>query len=200
MLGFSSICQTAFAQKNNLSTKTILVLGDSISAEYGIPRNTGWVSLMRNRLASDNRSYQVINASISGETSSGGKQRITDLLKVHHPHILIVELGGNDGLRGLSLEQSQANLEFIVQEAKKNQSKILLLGMKIPPNYGKEYAQKFETMYLNLSKRNKVPLLPFFLERIATNPEMFQSDRIHPTEKAQPILLETVWPSLARLL
>jgi len=200
MLGFFAICQISIAQTPAASSPKILILGDSISAEYGIPRNMGWVALLEKRLSEKKLNYQVINSSISGETTIGGKQRITDLLQKHQPKIVVIELGGNDALRGLSLEQSRLNLESMVQEAKKNKAKVLLLGMKIPPNYGKDYSNQFEKLFEKVALKNQIPLVPFFLEKIAANSEMFQNDRIHPNQTAQPLLLDTMWPSLQKLL
>jgi acyl-CoA thioesterase-1 len=201
MLGLLSFCQNVNGQKMSIvEGKKIIVLGDSLSAEYGISRNTGWVSSIQQKIILDKYSYEMINVSISGETTIGGKQRISSLLEKYHPQILILELGANDALRGLSLDETKSNLDFIVSSAKKMGTKVLILGMKIPPNYGKDYSQKFESLFAELGFKYKTPVVPFFLEKIATNTEMFQNDRIHPNEKAQPILANTVWPSLQKLL
>lgn len=201
MLGIIGFCQNASAQKNQSNeAPKILILGDSLSAEYGIPKNTGWASLIQKRISEHQYSHQMINASISGETSIGGKQRIQALLVQHQPKVLILELGANDALRGLPLEQTKSNLEYMTVTAKKSGAKVLILGMKIPPNYGKEYSIKFESLFVELGKKHGAIVTPFFLEKIATDPEMFQTDRIHPNEKAQPILANTVWPSLQKLL
>lgn len=201
ILGIFGFCQNTNAQKSPSSEQPkILVLGDSLSAEYGIPKNTGWAVITQKNLKSNQYPHQIVNASISGETSIGGKQRIQALLNQHQPQIVILELGANDALRGLSLEQTKSNLEYITVSSKKNGAKVLILGMKIPPNYGKEYSMKFESLFVELGKKHGAIVTAFFLEKIATDPEMFQNDRIHPNEKAQPILANTIWPSLQRLL
>lgn len=201
ILGIFSFCQNSVAEKAlPKEAPRILILGDSLSAEYGIPRNTGWVSHIQKKLSTHQYPHQIINSSISGETTIGGLQRIETLLNQHNPKILILELGANDALRGLSLDQTKTNLEKITLTSKKLGTKVLILGMKIPPNYGKEYSQKFENLFGELGKKHGAIVVPFFLEKIATNPEMFQNDRIHPNEKAQPILANTIWPSLQKLL
>jgi acyl-CoA thioesterase I len=181
-------------------TPVILVLGDSLSAEYGLPRGSGWVTLLQQRLAQEKLRFQIVNASISGETTSGGAQRIDALLKQHHPAVVIVELGANDALRGLPLDMTQANLSRMVQASQKAKAQVLLLGMEMPPNFGAAYTQRFRTMFATVAKEHNIALVPFFLEKIGTDLSYFQSDRIHPTEKAQPLLLDTVWPQLQTLL
>jgi acyl-CoA thioesterase I len=178
----------------------ILVLGDSLSAEYGLRHGTGWVALMEQRLAEAKAPYRVINASISGETTSGGLQRIEGLLKQHTPTIVVVELGGNDALRGLSLDVTQNNLAKIIDRSLKIKAKVLLVGMEVPPNYGAAYTQRFRVMYKTLADQYRVALVPFFLEKFGADLSFFQADRIHPSEKAQPIMLDTLWPVLAPLL
>jgi acyl-CoA thioesterase-1 len=201
ILGIFSFCQISVAEKKQSNeAPKILILGDSLSAEYGIPRNAGWVSHIQKKITSNQYPHQIINSSISGETTIGGLQRVEALLKESNPQIVILELGANDALRGLSLEQTKTNLEKITLTSKKSGAKVLILGMKIPPNYGKDYSQKFENLFLELGKKHGAIVVPFFLEKIATDPEMFQNDRIHPNEKAQPILANTVWPSLQKLL
>jgi len=177
-----------------------VVLGDSISAEYGLPRDTGWVALMRQRLASERIDYSVANASISGDTTSGGRARMPELMQRLKPSIVIVELGGNDALRGVPLSTTEDNLRTIIEEAQQGHAQVVLIGMYVPPNYGPDYTQKFHGLYGQLSQEFHVPLVPFLLAGIADKPEMFQADQIHPTQQAQPVLLDNVWPTLKPLL
>jgi acyl-CoA thioesterase I len=179
---------------------TIVIFGDSLSSAYGITLDEGWVSLLQQRLAKQKRNDQVVNASITGETTSGGLSRFSDMLKTHKPSIVMIELGGNDGLRGLSADETYKNLNAMIQQAKKNKVKVLLLGMKIPPNYGLKYSQQFSENYQTLAKKHEIQQVPFFLEGVAGNPNLIQADGIHPTEKAQPQLLENVWPTLTKML
>lgn len=179
---------------------TILVLGDSVSAGYGLANGEGWVALLQARLKAQGYGYRVVNASVSGETTTGGLARLPRALGRHKPAIVIVELGGNDGLRALPLETSRKNLEAIIKAAKGSGAKVLLLGMKIPPNYGPRYSEGFEKVFRDLAKRYKLPFEPFFLEKIALAPGMMQADGLHPTAKAQPIMLDTVWPVLKPML
>lgn len=178
----------------------LLVLGDSLSAEYGIARGTGWVSLLQQRLRTERFDYSVVNASISGETTIGGKTRLPDLLARHKPAVVVVELGANDALRGLPLQTTETNLRTIVTGAQQAGARVLLLGMRIPPNYGPDYAQRFFSLYPKLAQETRVPLVPFFLDRVVARQDWFQSDRIHPTADAQLALLDTVWPELKPLL
>jgi acyl-CoA thioesterase-1 len=178
----------------------IVVLGDSISAEYGLPRDTGWVALMRQRLASERIDYSVANASISGDTTSGGRARMPELMQRLKPSIVVVELGANDALRGVPLSTTEDNLRTIIEEAQQGHAKVVLIGMYVPPNYGPDYTQKFHGLYGQLSKEFHVPLVPFLLAGIADKPEMFQADQMHPTQQAQPVLLNNVWPTLKPLL
>lgn len=182
------------------ASKTILVLGDSLSAEYGLARGEGWVSLLEKQLAAKNINAQVINASISGETTVGGKTRLPSLMEKYHPDIVIIELGGNDALRGLSLKASEDNFLAMISTAKKDKASIVLTGMQIPPNYGKEYAQKFFSLYAKLAAEQKIVLVPFLLEGIADSNDFFQADRIHPVAKAHPVILNNVWQHLYPLL
>jgi acyl-CoA thioesterase-1 len=179
---------------------TILVLGDSLSAEYGLPRDTGWVRLLADRLAKEGAKYSVANASISGETTSGGRSRLPQLLRQHGPGIVVIQLGGNDGLRGLSLAAMRDNLKAMVEACRGAGARVLLVGMRIPPNYGRDYADRFAAVYAQIARDEKVPLVPFLLDGFAEDLDYFQADRIHPAERAQPRMLETVWPQLARLL
>ena len=179
---------------------TILVYGDSLSAEYGLPRGAGWAALMEQRLKQLKLNYSVANVSISGETTAGGAGRINAELARIRPAIVIIELGGNDGLRGLALAATRANLESMIEAASKSGARVLLCGMQLPPNYGRDYTERFRAMYGELAKRHKVALLPFFLEGIGERREMFQSDGIHPVAEAQPRILDNVWAELAPLL
>jgi len=180
--------------------KSILVVGDSLSAAYGIPRNRGWVALLEERLKREHPDYIVVNASISGDTSDGGRARLKPLLERHRPAVMILGLGGNDGLRGMPLAQIRANLAAMIRDAQAQRARVLLLGMKMPPNYGEDYTQGFEAVFRDLAKTHRTALVPFLLEDFARKPEYFQPDRIHPTEAAQPLMLERVWPALKPLL
>lgn len=182
------------------ASKTILVVGDSLSAEYGLARGTGWVPLLEKRLQQEKVDAAVVNASISGDTTSGGKARLSSLLGKHHPDIMILELGGNDALRGLQLSATEANLRDMVTSAQKQHVKVLLVGMQIPPNYGRDYADRFAALYPKVAKETKSALVPFLLEGVASRQELFQADRIHPTADAQGIMLDAVWPHLKPLL
>ena len=182
---------------------SILIVGDSLSAEYGLRRGTGWVSLLEKQLAREKKDVKVVNASISGDTTSGGRSRVAALLKTHKPSIVVVELGGNDALRGLPLDMTEANLTAITQAAKKSGAKVLLLGMQVPPNYGGAYGATFSGLFSKVAKAEKVPLMPFFLTGVADVPDVaaqFQADRIHPNEQAQPKMLSNMWPELKKLL
>ena len=178
----------------------ILVFGDSLSAGYGIRVDHGWVSLLAQKLASEGYGFQVTNASVSGETSAGGLARFPRALALHRPSIVILELGANDGLRGLPLEQARDNLGRMVRLAQEAGEGVLLLGMLMPPNYGERYTEAFRQMYLDIAHSYHVPLVPFFLDRIALHPQLMQDDNLHPNELGQPLLLENVWPKLAPLL
>jgi acyl-CoA thioesterase-1 len=182
-------------------TPAILVFGDSISAGYGLAHvETGWVEMLRTKLKSEGYGYQVVNASVSGETTAGGVARLPRALSLHHPQIVIVELGGNDGLRALPIAQMRANLMQMVDLATAAGAKVLLLGMRIPPNYGPEYTEQFRTTFTDVAQADKVPVVPFLLEGIALTPDLVQGDGIHPNELGQPILLANVWPRLKPLL
>ncbi len=179
---------------------TILVLGDSLSAEYGLPRDTGWVKLLADRLAREGAKYSVVNASISGETTSGGRTRLPQLLQQHRPAIVVIQLGANDGLRGLSLAAMRENLTAMVRASRAAGASVLLVGIRVPPNYGREYAERFAALYVQVAGEEKVALVPFLLDGFAEDLGYFQPDRIHPAQRAQPLMLETVWPQLAPLL
>jgi acyl-CoA thioesterase-1 len=178
----------------------MLVMGDSLSAEYGLPRGTGWVNLLSQRLAQSHPQWKVINASISGETTAGGRSRIELLLKTHRPALLVIELGGNDALRGLPLASTQENLLFMAQKAKLQGARVLLLGMKVPPNYGPDYNEQFAKAFAQVAKQTQSRLVPFFLEPLLAPGDWFQSDRIHPNEKAQSLMLQHTWPVLEKML
>ncbi len=180
--------------------RTVLVLGDSLSAGYGIQIQQGWVSLLTQRLASEGYGYQVVNASVSGETTQGGLARLPRALELHKPAVVIVELGGNDGLRGLPLTSSRANMEQIIEKSRAAKARVLLVGMMIPPNYGPRYAQEFRDMFPALAAKYSVPLVPFLLDQVALKPELMQADGIHANAQGQPQLLNNVWPKLKPLL
>jgi acyl-CoA thioesterase-1 len=182
------------------ATPTILVFGDSLSAAYGIPRESGWAALLAQRLQTTHPDYQVVNASVSGETTAGGLTRLPTLLQTHKPQLTILALGANDGLRGLPLQQTARNLENMITLAQKQGSKVLLVGMQLPPNYGAAYTSKFQNLFRDVAKKKKVRLLPFLLDGIATQANLFQADGLHPTAQAQPALLNNVWRELAPML
>ena len=191
---------TIFVMPAYSASKTVLVLGDSLSAEYGLARGKGWVSLLENQLLSAKIDVKVINASISGETTSGGKTRLSALLQQHKPTILIIELGGNDGLRGLALKTTEANLRDMIKLASVSKAQVLLLGMQIPPNYGTAYSKQFAEIYTAVGKEKNVKLVRFFLAGLEDTEKFFQADHIHPNELAQSILLANIWPSLQFLV
>jgi acyl-CoA thioesterase-1 len=180
--------------------KSILVFGDSLSAGYGLAVSRGWVALLEERLKRERIDYSVANASVSGDTSAGGLARIDAALARHRPAVVIVELGANDALRGLPVAQMKTNLATIVGRSKKSGARVLLVGMKMPPNFGPDYTAAFERTFAAVAQEEKVPLVPFMLEGFADNLDYFQPDRIHPNERAQPIILKTIWPKLAPLL
>ncbi|WP_219060270.1 arylesterase [Pseudomonas sp. UMAB-08] len=179
---------------------TVLIVGDSISAAFGLDTRLGWVSLLEQRLQKEGFTDKVVNASVSGDTSAGGQARLPALLAEHRPQLVILELGGNDGLRGQQPAQLQQNLAGMIQQSQKAGAKVLLLGMRLPPNYGARYTQAFEAVYSNLAEQEKVPLVPFFLEGVGGIPELMQADGLHPAVAAQGKLLENVWPTLKPLL
>jgi acyl-CoA thioesterase-1 len=187
-IGFNSWAQT---------NPVILVMGDSLSAEYGLPRGSGWVNLLQQQLAKEGSPWSVFNASISGETSSGGLARMGDLLKQKKPGLVLLELGANDALRGLPISESENNLRKMIQMCKKSGAKVLLFGMQIPPNYGKRYTKQFRDLYSTLATQEGTTLLPFFLSGVADKPQLFQADRLHPNVEAQNILYKNVWGSMA---
>ena len=185
------------------ASPTILVVGDSLSAEYGLKRGSGWVALMEQRLAQEKIPAAVINASISGDTTSGGRARLPALLTKHKPTVVIIELGGNDALRGLPLPMTQDNLQAMTQTALAAKAKVLIIGMQMPPNYGQDYGARFAAIFATVAKANKTGLVPFLLKGVADGPDaqkLFQNDRIHPTEAAHPTMLNNVWPVVKKQL
>jgi acyl-CoA thioesterase-1 len=180
--------------------KTILVYGDSLSSAYGVPRDRGWVALLKKRLAAEGYDYNVVNASISGEITSGGLTRIGKVLTRTRPAVIILELGANDGLRGLPVAEMKDNLAAMIARAKKARARVLLVGMRMPPNYGPDYTEAFAAVYAELARRERVALVPFLMEGMATRSDLFQSDGLHPTTAGQPLLLDNIWPRLRPLL
>jgi acyl-CoA thioesterase-1 len=181
----------------------LVVVGDSLSAEYGLARGSGWVALLSERLAREKLPYEVVNASISGDTTAGGRARLPALLKAQAPQVVVIELGGNDALRGLPVAQTRDNLAAMVKAARAAGAKVLLAGMQVPPNYGRQYAADFAKAFEEVAKAERVALVPFLLKGVADRPdaeEWFQADRIHPLAKAHPIILDNVWPVLRGLL
>ena len=182
------------------SEKSILVFGDSLSAAYGLAQSRGWVALLGERLKREQTDYIVANASISGETTAGGLSRFSRVLESNKPRVVVIELGANDGLRGLPVSEMKKNLAAIIAQAQKSGARVLLVGMKLPPNYGPQYTQAFEAAFAELAKRHKTALVPFMLEDIAEKPEFFLPDRIHPGAEAQPLIAERIWKALLPLL
>lgn len=181
------------------NSTTVMVFGDSLSAGYGLPQDTGWVSLLKRRLQSQSQA-RLINASLSGETAAGGRARIEQALKTHRPDIVILELGGNDGLRGASIDSIRDNLEAIIEACQRSKATVLLTGMQLPPNYGIAYTQKFQDIYPQLAKRHGLKLVPFLLDGFGHKREFFQSDGIHPTASAQERIVQNVWKVLSTML
>ena len=190
----------AFTMNAYSASKTIVVLGDSLSAEYGLARGEGWVNLLQKKLETGKISAAIVNASISGETTSGGATRLQALLDKHKPAVVVIELGANDALRGLSLTATQQNLRAMVAAAQKAKARVLLVGMQIPPNYGTDYTRQFAALYPKIAKETKSALVPFMLQGVADKANLFQADRIHPSAEAHPIILNNIWPQLKPLL
>ncbi len=193
----------ALAGSAAAASPVLLVLGDSLSAEYGLKRGTGWVSLLEARLAQEKLDVRVVNASISGETTSGGRSRLPALLAQHRPSHVVIELGGNDALRGLPLSMTRDNLIWMTQAARQAGARVRLVGMQVPPNYGRDYGERFSELFVQVARQEQAAVVPFFLKGFADRPDAaryFQPDRIHPTEEAQPMMLATVWPELRKLL
>lgn len=179
---------------------TILVFGDSLSAAYGLPQDHGWASLLEKRLNEERYGYRVANASVSGETTTGGASRIENTLQTHRPDIVVIELGANDGLRGQSLDLMRRNLERMIDASRRAKAEVLLVGMRLPPNYGTAYTQKFQQTYAELARTKKIAFVPFLFEGFAENGRYFQGDGVHPTSEAQALMLDTVWKGLRPLL
>ena len=194
-MGFVAWCMPAFA-----TNPKIVIYGDSLSAAYGIPQQQGWTALLQKKLTQEKLTYEVINASISGETTDSGLTRLASTIRQLKPKIIILELGANDGLRGLPINNMRENLSAMIQLCKKSGIKVLLIGMKIPPNYGVKYTEAFSQTYEQLAKQHKVALVPFMLENVAARPELIQTDGLHPNTLGQPIMLENIWPELRKLL
>ena len=193
----------ALAKTRTEAASALLIVGDSLSAEYGLKRGTGWVPLLEKQLAKDQTNVRVVNASISGDTTSGGRSRLPALLAQHKPGTVVIELGGNDALRGLPLDMTEKNLTAMTQAAKKSGAKVLLIGMQVPPNYGGAYGAAFSKLFANVAAAEKVALVPFFLKGVADGENAagnFLADRIHPNEQAQARLLANVWPDLKKLI
>ena len=182
------------------SPPTILIMGDSLSAAYGIDQNTSWVALLQQRLKEEGYPHQVINASISGETTSGGAARVEQELNIHRPDILLIALGANDGLRGLPLKDMRDNLGTMIETSKIHNARAVLIGMQLPPNYGPAYTEAFYDSYFKVAQRYNVVHIPFLLDGVGQQKSLFQSDGLHPTAQAQPIILDNVWPQLLKLL
>ncbi len=194
------IALTSFAMNAYSASKTILVLGDSLSAEYGLSRGEGWVNLVQKKLAAEKIPATIVNASISGETTSGGRSRLQSLLSKHKPDVVIIELGANDALRGLPLSATRDNLQAMVRSARDIKARVLLIGMQIPPNYGNDYTREFSGLFPDIARKTGASLVPFMLAGIAENPDLFQPDHIHPNAAAHPIILNNIWPHLRPLL
>ena len=190
-------CNAAYAATGE---RTLLVFGDSLSAAYGLQAEQGWVAQLQQRLRSQGYGYRVVNASVSGETTSGGRNRIERALAQHKPGLVLLELGANDGLRGLPVKETRENLAFMIDTIKRSGARVLLLGIRLPPNYGPQYTQGFEQIYVRLAKETKAPLLPFLLEGIALDERLMQPDGLHPNAQGQPLVLANVWPVLKPLL
>lgn len=181
----------------------VLIVGDSLSAEYGLKRGSGWAALLQERLTRQKVPARVVNASVSGDTTSGGRSRLPALLRQHRPAVVIIELGGNDALRGLPMSMTRDNLTAMARAAREAGARVLLVGMEMPPNYGAKYAQEFREVYSGVAQAEKTGIVPFFLKGVADGPDplkLFQADRIHPNENAHPLMLENVWPELRKLL
>ncbi len=184
----------------NAHAPVILVFGDSLSAGYGVPLGGGWVTLLARKIAQEGYDFRVVNASVTGETSAGGLARLPRALQMHRPRIMILELGANDGLRGLPVPRVEHNLDQMITLAQAQGVRVLLLGIRLPPNYGPRYTNEFFGMYARLAQARHVALVPWLMERVALKPELMQSDGLHPNESGQPLLLDTVWPVLSPML
>lgn len=193
----------ALPARGQAQRKVILVVGDSVSAEYGLRRDSGWVALLGKKLQDQKSNYEVVNASVSGDTTSGGRSRLPDLLARHKPSVVVLELGGNDALRGLPLAMTRANLVAMVQAAKASGARVLIVGMQVPPNYGRKYTDDFAGLFAEVARAEGAALVPFLLAGVADvaqSATLFQADRIHPNAQAQARMLDNVWPALQPLL
>jgi acyl-CoA thioesterase-1 len=199
VVGWCLLTGTA-ANAASSGAPTILVVGDSLSAEYGIARGAGWVNLMQQTITQSGFDYNVVNASISGDTTSGGRARLAPLLARYRPAITLIELGGNDALRGIPLELTRSNLREMIAAARKAGSQVIVVGMRIPPNYGPDYSEQFFTMFSSVAKQEKTGYVPFLLAGVAEHQDWFQPDQIHPLAKAHPQILQNVWPTVRPLL
>lgn len=205
LLGMLSVLLSLPSTGSAVTAKTdvtgpMLVMGDSLSAEYGLKRGTGWVALMSARMAQENIKTPVVNASISGETTAGGKSRIAELLQKHKPAWVLIELGGNDALRGLDLAGTEANLRAMAQASRAAGARVVIVGMQVPPNYGKTYSRQFAAVFEQVAKAEQAVLVPFLLEGVGDRLELFQADRIHPNEAAQVKMLDNVWRVIGSLI
>jgi acyl-CoA thioesterase-1 len=221
LAGWAAVCTPAHAQGSGLTppagkpasgpaaaatvpgARTLLVLGDSLSAEYGLARGQGWVALLEKRLVQERVGFKVVNASISGETTSGGRSRLPALLREHKPQVVVLELGGNDALRGLPLSMTEANLLEMARQTKAAGARVLVAGMAVPPNYGRTYGDGFLALFAKVARAEGTALVPFMLAGVADGPDaeaMFQADRIHPKAEAHPRILDNLWPALKPLL
>ncbi len=196
----ATICLVGLCFITQVQAATVLVMGDSISAAFGLETQQGWVALLNNKLTTKSPEFKVVNASVSGETTAGGLARFPDLLRKHQPQIVIIELGGNDGLRGLSLEYMAHNLTTMLQQAQEQDATVLLLGMRLPGNYGRRYTEAFYQVYQDVAKQHNVALVDFFLDGVGGVSGMMQADGVHPTQAAQPLLLKNAWRALGPLL
>ena len=202
-MGLSGVTVAAWASDMTARERVVLVVGDSLSAEYGLKRGSGWVALLEQRLAEGKVRVRVINASISGDTTSGGRSRLDALLTQHRPTHVLIELGGNDALRGLPLAMTRDNLQYMLRQCKTAGARTVLIGMQLPPNYGADYTRQFAELFVQAASQGGAALVPFLLKGLADGPDAmrwFQADRIHPNESAQPYMLDNVWPVLKKLL
>ncbi len=203
LAGLAGFLPAWAAQPPVRAATTILVLGDSLSAEYGLKRGSGWVALMEQRMAQEKINATVVNASISGDTTSGGRSRLPALLAKHQPTVVIIELGANDALRGLPLNMTQDNLQAMTTAAQAARAKVLIVGMQMPPNYGQDYGARFTAVFAAVAKAKQTALVPFLLKDVAEGPDamrMFQNDRLHPNEAAHPKILNNMWPTVKKLI
>jgi acyl-CoA thioesterase-1 len=198
LLSLAALCGAAAASA--AAAPTVLVLGDSLSAGYGLSSGQGWVDLLQKKLATQGFAHRVVNASISGDTTAGGRTRIASAIQTHKPEVVIIELGGNDGLRGAALEPVRANLEYMVEHAQRAGAQVLVLGMQLPPNYGTTYVRQFAELFGDVARARNAAFVPSLLQGFGDRLDLFQPDRIHPTAQAQPLMVENVWPELTKLI